>query len=413
MQPAFIEAINRTLCLLFFLCYSYQFFYILIAHWRKKEVAVPQKLHRYAVLICARNEESVIANLIESIHRQDYPKEYIHIFVAADNCTDRTAAVARACGATVYERFDARFVGKGYALEFLLNRIQQDFPNAFDGFFVFDADNLLKSDYISRMNETFSNGNDLVTSYRNSKNYADNWISAGYGLWFLRESVYLNRARENLGTSCAVSGTGFLFSKQILQECGGWNFHLLTEDIEFSAHNIVHGHRIAFCPEAELYDEQPVTFRQSWRQRLRWAKGYLQVFRKYGTRLIFGIFHGSFSCFDLCMNIMPAFLLSLAALVCNGVHLVLCLLAGTPPLSALWSLLQVLFGGSLILFFLGLLTTITQWKHIRAKWWQKILYTFTFPIFMLTYLPISLQALFCRVEWKPIAHTSKKKIEDM
>lgn len=51
---------------------------------------------------------------------------------------------------------------------------------------VFDADNLLSEDYISRMNETFSDGYRIITSYRNSKNYGDNWISAGYALWFLR-----------------------------------------------------------------------------------------------------------------------------------------------------------------------------------------------------------------------------------
>ena len=38
------------------------------------------------------------------------------------------------------------------------------------------------------MNRTFSEGYEIITSYRNSKNYGDNWITAGYALWFLRES---------------------------------------------------------------------------------------------------------------------------------------------------------------------------------------------------------------------------------
>ena len=104
-------------------------------------------------------------------------------------------------------------VGKGYALQTLLGHLEQDYPAGFDGYFVFDADNILDPDYIAAMNRTFSQGHDIVTSYRNSKNYGDNWISAGYALWFLRESRYLNHARSLLGTSCAVSGTGFLFSR--------------------------------------------------------------------------------------------------------------------------------------------------------------------------------------------------------
>ena len=99
----------------------------------------------------------------------------------------------------------------------------------YDGYFVFDADNLLDPQYISQMNKVFSSGARAVTSYRNSKNFGDNWITAGYGLWFLRESEYLNRPRDVLGTSCAVSGTGFLFSQQLLEELGGWNYFLLTE----------------------------------------------------------------------------------------------------------------------------------------------------------------------------------------
>lgn len=89
-----------------------------------------------------------------------------------------------------------------------------------------------------------------------------------------------------LGTNCAISGTGFLLSSKVVQKYGGWKFHLLTEDIEFSIVNAIEGERIGYCGKAILYDEQPTTFRQSWTQRLRWSKGFYQVIWKYGTSLI-------------------------------------------------------------------------------------------------------------------------------
>ena len=144
---------------------------------------------------------------------------------------------------------------------FLLRKIRKKY----DAYLVFDADNLVAPDYIQEINKTFSTGYDIVTSYRNTKNYGDNWISAGYGLWFLREAQYLNRPRASIGASCGVSGTGFLFSARILQKCGGWHFFSLTEDIEFTAHNIVNGEKIGYCPSAVFYDEQPTGFRQSIR----------------------------------------------------------------------------------------------------------------------------------------------------
>lgn len=322
----------------------------------------------------------------------------------ADNCTDDTAMVARVAGAHVYERFNQVRVGKGYALQELLEHLEQDYPRGFDGYFVFDADNILAPNYVEAMNRTFSDGHEIVTSYRNSKNYGDNWISAGYALWFLRESRYLNHARFLLGTSCAVSGTGFLFSRQVLEETGPWPFHLLTEDIQFSVDQVTRGRKIAFCPDAVLYDEQPTTFRQSWNQRLRWSKGYLQVFRGYGAKLLRGAAGGSFSCYDMAAAIMPAFVLSAAAIVCNVTAAVLGAIRGADLTIALWSVGQMLLNMYLTLFILGAITTVTEWRRIHTKAVKKVIYAFTFPLFMFTYIPISFAAFFCKGEWKPIEH---------
>ncbi len=406
----FFETLNVVLMFAFLLCYAYQFAYIPLAHLLRAKPHKKAALHRFAVLICARNEQTVICDLIDSLHAQTYPQDKLKIFVMADNCTDATACVARGAGATVYERFDTAHVGKGYALDALLRNIARDEPEGFDGYFVFDADNLLRPDYVERMNETFSDGNDIITSYRNSKNYGDNWISAGYGLWFLRESKYLNHARTLLGTSCAVSGTGFLFSRRVLEEQdGGWPFHLLIEDIEFSVSHILDGYKIALCPEAELFDEQPVTFRQSWRQRMRWSKGYLQVFRQYGGKLLAGIFKGSFSCYDMSMNILPAFVLSVLSTVSNLSLLTLQIANGAGTAEATLAILQMLGSMYLTLFVIGAITTATQWKKLHTTAWKKVLYAFTFPVFMFTYLPISIAALFAKVEWKPITHSVTAK----
>ena len=170
-----LRTINAVISALFFICYAYQFLYIpLVLAKKPKPLAVPAKAHRYAVLIAARNEENVISGLLDSLRAQTYDMSLVTVFVAADNCTDSTAAIARSHGAVVYERFNQLNVGKGYALDFLLQHIGADYPAGFDGYFVFDADNILAPDYIERMNEMFSNGHEIVTSYRNSKNFGGN-----------------------------------------------------------------------------------------------------------------------------------------------------------------------------------------------------------------------------------------------
>ena len=401
-----LRTINAVISALFFICYTYQFLYIpLVLAKKSKPLASPSKAHRYAVLIAARNEESVISGLLDSLRAQTYDMSLVTVFVAADNCTDSTAAIARSHGAVVYERFNQLNVGKGYALDFLLQHIGADYPAGFDGYFVFDADNILAPDYIERMNEMFSNGHEIVTSYRNSKNFGGNWISAGYALWFLRESRYLNGARTRLGSSAAVGGTGFLFSQRILNESHGWRFYLLTEDIEFSVYHILRGEKIAICESAVLYDEQPTDFRQSCRQRLRWAKGYVQVFLRYGGQLLRGAARGSWSCFDMSMSILPAFVLTSLCLLANITLTILGLMQGAGVWFALRSLLECLGSILATLLVLGGITTVTEWHRIHATTAQKLVYTLTFPLFMLTYLPISLAALFMKVEWKPIHHS--------
>ena len=160
--------------------------------------------------------------------------------MVADNCTDNTAEIAAENGATVFERFNRVQVGKGYALNYIFHKIDEDKGiRYYDAYMVFDADNVLDENYVYEMNKVFDDGYPVITSYRNSKNYDSNWISAGYALWFLRESRYLNGARMQCGSSCAISGTGFMVDSQIIEKNQGWKHHLLTEDIEFSVDNII------------------------------------------------------------------------------------------------------------------------------------------------------------------------------
>lgn len=420
----FINNFNFYMFLLFTLIYSYKMVYILVAFKAKKDnKALPGDVHphNFAVVIAARNEELVIPELINSIKKQKYPGEIVDIFVVADNCTDNTAQVARDAGAIVRERFNKKQVGKGYALNYMFHIIEREYASSkYDGYVVLDADNLLDKNYIAEMNKTFNQGYRVVTSYRNSKNYDQNWISSGYALWFIHEAEFLNLPRMTVNTSCAISGTGFLVDKDVIKENGGWIHHLLTEDIEFSVAQILKGEKIGYSGDAVFYDEQPITFKQSWDQRLRWAKGFYQVIGNYGKDLISNIFKGnknSFASYDMAMTIMPAMLVVFASILMNGFFFVggvFELFEGQGIVQATTaSILNSLVGYYMVLFTIGFITMLTEWKRIHCPGWKKVAYTFTFPLFMFTYIPIAVAALFKDVKWKPIAHTVVKSIDDV
>ncbi|MDO5381886.1 MAG: glycosyltransferase family 2 protein [Eubacteriales bacterium] len=421
-----VSDINSFIYLMLTVLYFYQAFYVIVALVNERKKQAPEEeaktLHKYAFIIAARNENAVIGNLIDSIKNQNYPKELIDVIVVADNCTDNTAEISRQHGAIVYERFDSVKVGKGYALDYVFNKLAEENGDYtfYDGYFVFDADNIIDVNYVREMNKVFDNGYKVVTSYRNSKNYDTNWITAGYSLWFLREAKYLNNPRMILKTSCAVSGTGYLVDSSIIKQNNGWKCNLLTEDIEFSVTNILEGEKIGYCGNAVFYDEQPTTFRQSWNQRMRWTKGFYQVLFKYGKDLIKAMFKQKrmfVSCYDMLMTLAPATLFTLGLMLFNVIMLIC---SATNPVlfkqmigSALTAVCLGLVNFYFMLFFVGLITLISEWKMILAPGRKKIMYLFSFPLFIATYIPISIVALFKKVEWKPIPHTVVKTMDEL
>ena len=137
---------------------------------------------------------------------------------------------------------------------------------------------------------------------------------------------------------------------------------------------------------------------------MRWARGYIQVFRRYGKDLVSGIFHGNFAAFDMAMNIMPAFLLTAVSITCNLLYGIIGAVTGGDITIALWSMFETVFNGCALLFVLGGITLITEWKNIHASPVRKIFSLFSFPVFMLTYIPIAFTALFVDPGWKPIRH---------
>lgn len=407
-----IEIFNFVVAVLFAVCFFYQFIFFIIGYVRN-EVKIPKakKQHTYAFFIAAHNEEAVIANLVQSIKAQDYPSELIDIFVVADACTDETAARAREAGAIVYERNDLARKGKSWVMDYGFDRILNEYPGKHEAFIIFDADNLLAPDYVTIMNDAFDQGYLALTSYRNSKNFGSSWISAAYSIWFLREARFLNNARMLCGTSCAVSGSGYLVSSKIVEAMHGWDFHTLTEDIQFSTFCAVHGIQIGYAP-AEFFDEQPLTLSASIKQRRRWVKGFYQVFFTYGGQLGQAIAkRRSFAAYDLLMVIAPATLLTLITLLSNGTFLVVGglshgFLATDAEMQACLRSILITFGLMYVTgFMMALLTTVIERKHIHCRpRWRVVTNLFTYPLFMFTYIPLTVSALFLKVDWVPTPH---------
>lgn len=418
------DALTTIIMLLMTIFYLYQFLYIIysLIHRKAPVLKDAEKNHRYAIYISARNEQDVIGELLDSLNNQDYPKDLYDMYVVADNCTDHTAETARNHGAVVFERFNDEEKGKGYALNYLYHCVCAfKRKGYYDACIVFDADNIVDKNFLKEINKSFDTGKyDALTTYRNSKNFGENWLTAAYSIWFMHEARHLNYIRCSLGSNCMISGTGFLVSDKVMQENEGWPFYLLTEDIQFSVQSALSNTRIGYCDSAILYDEQPASWKQAWNQRLRWAKGFYQIDARYIVSLVKGIFNGrgsqKMSCYDVLMTVAPCSLLTIGM-----IFLAVSIFMSSVLMPYYVRLLfqdEMLFylSAELVMSWLGLtalaaLTVITEWKRIKADTWTKMKYIPLFPVYLLSYLPIAIQAMFVKVEWKPIRHYSVTQIE--
>ena len=115
------------------------------------------------------------------------------------------------------------------------------------------------------------------------------------------------------------------------------------------------------------------------------------------------------------MTTMPAMLLSFLGIVMNSAACIVGLATDNMPLCkmGLTVLADFFCGTYLTIFVVGLVTLVTEWRQIHTHTAKKVLYLFTFPLFMLTYIPIAFQSLYKRVTWTPIVHKRIKTVEDI
>ena len=374
----------------------------------KEKPLLVNKEHKFMALIPAHNEEKVVANLIESLKKQNYPKDKLDIYVIADNCTDNTAEVARKAGAIVYERTDPDHKTKGYAMQWFFNKKIEE-KAEYDAVCVFDADNIVDSEFIINMNKKLCQGEEVVQGYRDIKNPADTWVTAGYALFYWTMHRFYHLARYNIGLSPLLNGTGFMVKYNLIKE-EGWNTKTLTEDIEFSLINIANGRALGWATDAKVYDEQPLGFKQSWTQRTRWSVGHIQCFKYYVKDLAKSVVRNK-----KVMNVdgllylmgMPILIVTLALL---GVNLAIYLGDGMTITGLIWNYAKYIVATFLLPPLTGILTLILDKRPVKPM----IKGILCYPIFMGSWILINIKALIKpNTTWEKIEHVRDIKMKEM
>ena len=357
---------------------------------------------RFAVLIAARNEELVIGPLINSLLTQDYPSELYDIWVIPNNCTDNTALAAQNFGAKVLQ-CTVPVKSKGEVLRFAYQRLR---GRKYDAYCVFDADNLVDRRFLREMNNAYMAGARVAQGYRDSKNPFDTVISGSYSIYYWMMDRFHNGGKTGLGLSALVNGTGFMISAQTLERLGGWQTQTISEDLEITAQCILAGEKVCWVPKAITYDEQPLDYALSVKQRRRWTSGTVQVARLYMGRTLqtFGN-RGGMAVADLAATlIIPAYQ---AAALLNLILISLSACLDCYKLSQVPGTFLLAVALNLAITVLGSTLAACLVLTVEGKWDRRMLKSVAFYwLFLLSWLPITMESFVKKTTvWEEIRHT--------
>lgn len=355
-------------------------------------------VNRFAVLVAAHNEETVIGNIVRNLRAMNYPRNMYDVFVIADNCSDQTARIARENGAIVHERFNTVKRGKGYSLEWMFEKLFR-MDKKYDAVCIFDADNLASPNFLMEMNKHLCMGHEVIQGYLDSKNPHDTWIASNNSIAFWIGNRMFQLPRYYLGLSCILGGTGFVVKTDVLKEIG-WGATCLVEDLEFTLKLVLKGKKVHWAHDAIIFDEKPLGLPQSWRQRKRWMQGHFDCMKRYLPDLFTKAFKDmNYRAFDAALYMFQPLIVVINGLV-MAFALPMMIFAGDP---AFW----VSFG----LMYLGIGFLILE-KKVSLK---TLMYFATSPFYNLTWVPIIIQGFIDmnKKEWVHTLHTKVLDIDDV
>ncbi|TGE31040.1 glycosyltransferase family 2 protein [Desulfosporosinus sp. Sb-LF] len=387
----------------------YYFVLSMFGLYRKKETKILKPDKNFAIVVAAHNEETVIGPLLENLFQLDYPKKLYDVFVVADNCTDKTALIARNAGAIVHRRFNTEKRGKGYALEWMFHRLFK-LERQYDAIVIFDADNLVKDNFLFEMNSKLCQGHKIVQCYLDSKNPFDTWVTNTFSIAFWVTNRMLQLARFNTGRlSNVLGGTGMCISIDVLKEFG-WGATSLTEDLEFSMKALSHGIKTTWAHDAVVYDEKPLTFIQAWYQRKRWAQGQVDVAGRYFFPLIIkGIRERKIMYFDAAIHLFQPALVMIATffMLTNFIT------AFQPHYTHVFTLVMPWTGWQILSAF-QYLYPVAALALDRIPW-RAYVGLILYPIFIYSWIPIVFLGFINRKDkqWSHTKHTRSLSIEEV
>lgn len=252
---------------------------------RTKTPATPKS--RFLIVIPAHDERAGIAQTVESCRAMDYPGDLFGVLVIADNCSDDTAEIAAGAGAEVVERRHETKRSKGYALEYLIERLRETGRiDELDAIVIIDADSIATPDLLRKFDALIRRGEDWIQAYYTVANADASWRTRLMTFAFSLINGVAPLGHYRLGFSSPLHGNGMCFTVRGLSRVP-WRSYGLVEDYEYSWVVRMAGERIAFLPDASVKATMLEGGGEAAaHQRRRWEFGRKEIKRRLFSQVL-------------------------------------------------------------------------------------------------------------------------------
>lgn len=237
---------------------------------------------RFLIIVPAHNEHLLIEGCVQSLLNLDYPPNLFDLVVIADNCSDNTAELARAAGASCLERFDSAARGKPWALDWAFEQLPL---SEYDAVLIVDADTIIHPQVAKAFAERTPLKNKAVQGFHCLRNPEDSPITQMAAVLATATYRFMFPLRARAGLNVPLTGNGMCIGTGILQS-RGWRAFTIAEDTELYVDLTLSGYRIESEPSAIVYSQEARNLRQSRTQRQRWRAGRMEIARRTLLRIL-------------------------------------------------------------------------------------------------------------------------------
>ena len=257
------------------------FFALVTILWKKTESPLSAYLegqirsmreprqHTFLVLYPAYNEDRVIINSVHTFLGQYYPYKGFHVAVISDHMQPETNEQLAQLPITLLQPVFEKS-SKAKAMQYALQQIQGEY----DYVVILDADNVVESDFLARLNDVCNKGYDAIQCHRCAKN-SNNNIAVLDGVSEEINNTLFRKAHNRIGLSSALIGSGMCFRFKWFKE-NVYKLSTAGEDRELEALLLRQKIHIHYEPDIHVYDEKVSNKDNFQKQRLRWMTAQIQ-----------------------------------------------------------------------------------------------------------------------------------------